>query len=105
MLSRARTLGLVLIGVGLAVLVSFTAVAVQGVGDFRGAQLAHDRNPGHAMYDLQFFIATTRMGFLLFGAAAGGLLALNGWTLALLGRLAEARETAGGSRDREGLSS
>ena len=86
---RARTIGLILAGVGLALMLSFAVAAVQNAGEFRRAQLQHERNPGHAMYDLQFFIVTSRLAFLIGGAAGGALLALNGATLILLGRLAE----------------
>lgn len=87
---RARTIGMVIAGIGLAVLIAFAAAALQSVlpssGDFRKAQMVRERNPGNAMYDLQFFIAATRLGFLVAGAAGGGLLALNGVTLMLVGR-------------------
>lgn len=93
MLQRARTIGMVIAGVGLAVLLAFAVVAVQSAvpssGDFRKAQMVRERNPGNAMYDLQFFIAATRLGFLIAGAVSGGLLALNGVTLLLLDRAVE----------------
>ena len=31
-------------------------------GDFRKAQMLRERNPGNAMYDLQFFVAASRIG-------------------------------------------
>lgn len=89
MLARARTIGVVLAGIGLAMLLAFAATAVQSAlpstGDFRKAQMVRERNPGNAMYDLQFFIATSRLAFLVAGAVGGALLALNGLTLMLLG--------------------
>jgi hypothetical protein len=91
-LRRAGTIGLVIAAIGLAVLVGFGAVAVEGSGDFSKAKLLRQRNPGNAMYDLQFFVATSQLAFLTSGAVAGGLLALNGLTLMLLGRVARERE-------------
>jgi hypothetical protein len=75
------------------VLVGFGAVAIEGSGDFSKAKLLRQRNPGNAMYDLQFFVATSQLAFLTSGAVAGGLLALNGLTLMLVGRLARERES------------
>jgi hypothetical protein len=81
---------MVICGIGLAVLLAFAVVLVQSVapstGDFRQAQIGRANNPGNVMYDLRFFIASTRLGFLVSGAVAGGLLALNGVTLILLDR-------------------
>lgn len=94
MLRRARTIGIVVAAIGVAVLVGFGAVAVEGLGDFRKAQLVRERNPGNAMYDLQFFVATSQLAFLTSGAVAGGLLALNGLTLMLVGQLARGAERA-----------
>jgi hypothetical protein len=88
MLRRARTIGTVIAAVGVAVLLGFGAVAIEGSADFRKAQMVHQRNPGNAMYDLQYFVATAQLAFLVGGAVAGGLLALNGLTLVLVGRLA-----------------
>jgi hypothetical protein len=84
---------MVLAAIGVAVLIGFGAVAVEGSGDFSKAKLLRQRNPGNAMYDLQFFVATSQLAFLTSGAVAGGLLALNGLTLMLVGRLARERET------------
>jgi len=91
-LRRAGTIGIVIAAVGVAVLIGFGAVAIEGSGDFRKAQLLRERNPGNAMYDLQFFVATSQVAFLTSGAVAGALLALNGLTLMLVGRLARERE-------------
>ena len=92
MLRHARIIGMVIAGIGVAVLLGFAAVAAQSVvpagGDFRKAQMVRERNPGNAMYDLQFFIAATRLGFLVSGAVGGGLLAINGVTLMMLGATA-----------------
>ena len=92
MLRHARTLGMVIAAIGIAILLGFGSVAVQGGADFRKAQMVRQRNPGNAMYDLQFFVATSQLAFLVGGAVAGGLLALNGLTLILVGRLARERE-------------
>lgn len=93
MLRRARTIGMVIAAIGVAILLGFGAVAVEGSADFRKAQLVRQRNPGNAMYDLQFFVATSQLAFLVGGAVSGGLLALNGLTLMLVGRLAQERES------------
>ncbi|MFN8641927.1 MAG: hypothetical protein U0802_09815 [Candidatus Binatia bacterium] len=92
MLRRARPIGMVIAAIGVAILLGFGSVAVQGGADFRKAQLVRQRNPGNAMYDLQFFVATSQLAFLVGGALAGGLLALNGLTIMLVGRLAQERE-------------
>lgn len=93
MLRRAGTIGMVIAAIGLAVLIGFGAVAIEDSGTFSRAKLLRERNPGNAMYDLQFFVATSQLAFLTGGAVAGGLLALNGLTLMLVGRLARGRES------------
>ena len=92
MLRRAGTIGIVVAAIGVAVLIGFGGVALEGRADFSKAKLLRERNPGNAMYDLQFFVATSQLAFLTSGAVAGGLLALNGLTLMLVGRLARERE-------------
>ena len=92
MLRRARIIGMVIAALGVAILLGFGVVAVEGSADFRKAQMVRQRNPGNAMYDLQFFVATSQLAFLVSGTVAGGLLALNGLTLILVGRLAQERE-------------
>ena len=92
MLRRAGTIGIIIAAIGVAVLIGFGAVAFEGSADFSKAKLLRERNPGNAMYDLQFFVATSQIAFLTSGAVAGGLLALNGLTLMLVGRLARERE-------------
>jgi len=93
MLRRARTIGIVIAAIGVAVLIGFGSVAIRDSGDFSKAKLLRERNPGNAMYDLQFFVATSQIAFLVSGTVAGGLLALNGLTLMLVGQLARERET------------
>jgi hypothetical protein len=96
MLRRARVFGIVLAAAGLAVLLAFGGVAAQhAAGDFSKARLVHERNPGNAMYDAQFFVAASELALLVGGAVAGGLLALNGVTLLLVGRVAERVEARG----------
>ena len=92
MLRRARTIGMVIAALGMAILLGFGVVAVEGSADFRKAQMVRQRNPGNAMYDLQFFVATSQHAFLVSGTVDEGLLALNGLTLILVGRLAQERE-------------
>jgi hypothetical protein len=93
MLRRARTIGIVIAAIGVAVLIGFGSVAVRDSGDFSKAKLLRERNPGNAMYDLQFFVVTSQVAFLVSGAVAGALLALNGLTLMLVGQLAREQET------------
>jgi hypothetical protein len=73
-------IGVIIAGIGLAVVIGFTSVAVSGMGDFNKAKLVRERNPGNAMYDLQFFIATVQLAFVVSGAVGGVLLGLNGLT-------------------------
>ena len=76
---------MIIAGIGLAVVVGFTSVAVSGMGEFNKAKLVRERNPGNAMYDLQFFIATVQLAFVISGAVGGLLLAVNGLTWMALG--------------------
>jgi hypothetical protein len=73
MLRRARTIGIVIAAIGVAVLIGFGSVAIQDSGDFSKAKLLRERNPGNAMYDLQFFVATSQVAFLVSGAGGGRL--------------------------------
>jgi hypothetical protein len=74
----ARIIGTVVLAIGLAVTASFTYYAVAGYGDFQKAQMFRQRNPGNAMYDLQFFVAASQLMFIVGGAVGGALLSLNG---------------------------
>jgi hypothetical protein len=82
---HARTIGVIIVGIGLAVVIGFTSVAISGMGDFNKAKLVRERNPGNAMYDLQFFIATVQLAFVVSGAVGGVLLTVNGLTWLALG--------------------
>jgi hypothetical protein len=76
---HARTIGIVLAGIGVAILISFAAVALwSNVPDFRKALLLYERNSGNSMYQLQFFVATSELVFVIGGAIVGALVALNG---------------------------
>jgi hypothetical protein len=55
---------------------------------YRRAELASARNPGNAMYELEFGAARVRRGFEEVGAIAGTLLTINGLTLVGLGVVA-----------------
>ncbi len=52
------------------------------------AALAYERNRGNVMYEAEFRGAQVQRAFELVGAAIGALLALNGATLYILGRVA-----------------
>lgn len=79
MYRHARTIGIVLAGIGVAILISFAAVALwSNVPDFRKALLLYERNSGNSMYQLQFFVATSELVFVIGGAIVGALVALNG---------------------------
>lgn len=84
----ARTLGIILAGAGLAVLVSFAVAATQNADTFHAALAARREHAANALVDLRFLVASSQFAVLVGGAFAGGLLALNGYTLILIGRLA-----------------
>lgn len=92
---RVRVLGIVLAAIGIAILLGFGGVALDGGGELQRARAARAAHPGNAMYDLRVLVAGSQFALLAGGAAAGGLLALQGATLVLLGRLAERLEAAG----------
>jgi hypothetical protein len=94
----ARLIGAAVVAVGLAVLISFGYYASASMGDFRKAQMFHERNPGNAMYDAQFFVAASQLLFLVGGAAGGLLLALNGATWIALGSAVRALQRDGSTR-------
>jgi hypothetical protein len=78
---HARIIGIVIAAIGVAILISFTAVALwSNVPDFRKALLLYQRNAGNSMYQLQFFVATSELVFVIGGAIVGALLVLNGAT-------------------------
>jgi hypothetical protein len=99
MFRNARAIGIVIAGVGLAVLLGFGGVALHNLDEFRKAQMVHQRNPGNAMYDLQYFVAASQLMFVLAGAVIGGLLALNGATWIALGTAARRLEREAAGRD------
>ncbi len=88
----SKILGMVLLGAGLAAVVGFSTFALRDER-FDKAALLRDRNPGNVMYEGQYFAAFTLHVFLIAGAVCGALLAINGTTLLLVGRLA-ARQVA-----------
>jgi ABC-type transporter Mla maintaining outer membrane lipid asymmetry permease subunit MlaE len=88
-------IGTIILAVGLAVMLSFGYYTFATIVDFRKAQMVHERNPGNAMYDLQYFVAASQLVFLLGGAVGGALLALNGATWLALGGAARASGRGG----------
>lgn len=93
---HARMIGTVVLAVGLAVLASFAYYAIANLGEFRKAQMVHERNPGNAMYDLQYFVAASQLVFVIGGAVGGALLALNGLNWIALGAAARQLEPGAG---------
>jgi hypothetical protein len=87
MATVCKTLGGLLLAVGLAGLVAFASFVLRDE-KFGKARLMRERNPGNVMYESEYFVAATVRGFLIGGAVAGGLLALNGTTLLLVGMTA-----------------
>lgn len=76
----SKAVGVVLLAVGLAVMVGFTAFVLRDER-FQKAAMYKERNPGNVMYEGQYFAAFTVHVFLIGGAVCGGLIALNGATL------------------------
>jgi hypothetical protein len=95
---HARMIGIIVTAVGLATLIAFASVAVLNAGEFRKAQLVHQRNPGNAMYDLQFFVAASELVFVIGGAVAGALLVVNGAAWLALGSAVRRLDDLGRAR-------
>ena len=87
MARTAKTVGMILLAVGLAALIGFSAYVVRDE-QFSKAALLKERNPGNVLYESQYFVAATIRVFLIAGAVGGALLALNGATLLLVGSVA-----------------
>ena len=83
----ARIAGGLLVAIGLVVAVASTTRIVRD-DDYSKKALIATRNPGNAMYEMEFGAARVRRGFQLVFLSGGVLLALNGATLMLLGSLA-----------------
>jgi hypothetical protein len=90
-----KALGVVLLAVGLSALVGFAVFAARD-DRYGKAVLLKERNPGNVLYESQYFVAATIRMFLVAGAVAGGLLAINGITLVLLGGVAARLEERSG---------
>lgn len=100
MAKLSKTIGGALVAVAIALMIGFSYFAISNE-DFRKAALLKERNPGNALYEIQYFAAATVRFFLIGGAVAGLLLALNGVTLLLLGRVTAAHDddlSEGGGR-------
>lgn len=95
MATICKTVGGLLLAAGLAGLVAFASFVLRDE-KFEKARLLRERNPGNVMYESEYFVAATVRGFLIGGAVGGGLLALNGATLLLVGVLAGRSERGGG---------
>lgn len=92
-LSKGIGAALLAIAIGVIIMSSYFAISSE---DYRKAALLKERNPGHAAYEIQYFVAATIRMFFIGGAVAGVLLGLNGVTLMLLGRVAAQQEGIGG---------
>lgn len=92
MARMAKAAGMTFLAVGLAALLVFVVFTLRDER-YAKAVLLKDRNPGNSMYELQYFVAATTRIFLVGGAVAGALLALNGVTLMLVGSVAAGRAT------------
>ncbi len=95
MARASKLIGSFLLAIGLAAVVVFATFTIRDA-DFRKAALYHERNPGNAMYDMQYFVAFTRHVFLIGGSICGGFLGLNGATLLLLGVVADRQKRSAG---------
>src|SRR5215470_11746757 len=93
----AKIAGAALVAIGVALLLGFSIFVLRDER-FQKAGLLKDRNPGNVLYESQYFAAATIHLFLLSGATAGGLLALNGATLFLVGRLMTQQEASAQSQ-------
>ncbi len=93
MARMAKVAGTALVAIGLALLLGFSIFVLRDER-FQKAALLKDRNAGNVFYEGEYFAALTLHVFLISGAAAGGLLALNGATLLLVGRLMTEQELA-----------
>jgi hypothetical protein len=86
-----KWVGVTLFAVGLAMLASFSVSAIRSVRgqEFQRAKLLRDRNPGNDMYALEYSLKHVApvVGLVALGFA-GGLVALNGATLFLVGQVA-----------------
>jgi hypothetical protein len=81
-----------------ALTASYFVFRVLGDEEFAKAALLAERNPGHMLYEARLGAASVRRGFAFGGVGAGLLLALNGGTLFLIGRVAEKSTASGGAR-------
>lgn len=79
-----KATGSVLLAAGLATMLAF-AVYITRDEAFAKSRLRMSRNPGNVMYETEYFVALTMRAFLACGAVGGGLLALNGGTMLVLG--------------------
>jgi len=102
MARACKWIGVLALLLGFAIAAA-SALQIQRDEAYRKAELVARRNPGNVLYEAEFKGAQVRRGFQIFGTFGGGLLALNGLTLLLLGAVAgrapkiEARSSAPGA--------
>jgi len=93
---HARMIGTIVLAIGVAVLASFVYFGLGNYSDFRKSAMFFERNPGNAMYELQYRGAAAGLAFMIGGAVAGLLLALNGLAWMAVGGVARRLDQRGG---------
>jgi len=83
-MTMAKIAGTLLVALGLAALIGFGWQAYTDE-DYAKAALLLERNPGNVLYEAKFGEVRIKRAFLLLFAGGGGLVALNGVTLFLVG--------------------
>ena len=87
MAGAAKIAGALLVAIGMVIAVA-SAMRIVRDDDYSKKALVATRNPGNAMYELEFGAARVRRGFQVVFLSGGVLLVLDGATLMLLGSLA-----------------
>lgn len=92
---HARMIGTIILAIGIAVLASFLYVGIDNYNEFRKTAMFFERNPGNAMYELQYRGAAAGLAFMVGGAAGGLLLTLNGLAWMAIGGVARRLDALG----------
>jgi hypothetical protein len=94
MMTIAKIAGALLAAAGLAALIGF-GVTARNDEEYAKAAVLLERNPGNVLYEAKFGGAQIKRAFLISASAGGGLLALNGVTLFLVGVVGARRSQPG----------